>query len=80
MGERLASSKTPKISVTRTAASLSGLVFFQIKPFKDNDRGISHWDTVSKNIISLKGKKIVFMISGNATDIKMYVGVPKNFK
>jgi len=35
---------------------------------------------VSKNIISLKKKKIIFMISGNASDIKLYVGVPKDFK
>lgn len=55
-------------------------VFFHIKPFKDNDRGVNHWDTVSKNIISLKKKKIIFMISGNSSDIKLYVGVPKDFK
>jgi hypothetical protein len=57
-----------------------GWFFFQIKPFKDNDRGISHRDTVSKNLISLKDKKMVFVISGNMADIKMYVGIPKNFK
>lgn len=49
------------------------MVFFQIKPFKDNDRGIGHRDTVSKNLISLKRKKMVFVISGNMADIKMYV-------
>jgi hypothetical protein len=43
--------------------SPSGMVFFQIKPFKDNDRSISHWETVSKNLISLKRKKMVFIIS-----------------
>lgn len=70
-----------------TAATLSlpidhsqSYVFFHIKPFKDNDRGVNHRDTVSKNIISLKKKKIIFMISGNASDIKLYVGVPKDFK
>jgi hypothetical protein len=35
---------------------------------------------VSKNIISLKKKKIIFMISGNTSNIKLYVGVPKDFK
>ena len=55
-------------------------VFFHIKPFKDNDRGVNHRDTVSKNIISLKKKKIIFMISGNTSDIKLYVGVPRDFK
>lgn len=58
----------------------SNYVFFHIKPFKENDRGVNHRDTVSKNIISLKKKKIIFMISGNSRDIKLYVGVPKDFK
>jgi hypothetical protein len=62
------------------ASSITGLIFFQIKPFKDNDREVNHRDTVSKNLISLKKKKMIFIISGNATDIKMYVGIPKNFK
>lgn len=35
---------------------------------------------MSKNIISLKTKKIIFVISGNASNIKLYVGVPKDFK
>lgn len=74
MGEMLVSSTTPKASTKLTkTTNTSGMVFFQIKPFKDNDRGISHRDTVSKNIISLKDKKIIFVISGNMADIKMYV-------
>ena len=55
-------------------------VFFHIKPFKDNDRGINHRDTIGKNLISLKKKKIIFLISGNSTDIKLFVGIPKDFK
>lgn len=35
---------------------------------------------MSKNIISLKKKRIFFIISGNASDIKIYVGVPKDFR
>lgn len=74
MGEMLVSSSSPKTTTTLTkTTNTSGMVFFQIKPFKDNDRSISHWDTVSKNLISLKGKKMMFVISGNMTDIKMYV-------
>ena len=81
MGEMLVSSTSSKPSTNLTkTTNTSGMVFFQIKPFKDNDRGISHRDTVSKNLISLKDKRIIFMISGNMADIKMYVGVPKNFK
>lgn len=67
-------------SVTSPSGHTPGYVFFHIKPFKDNDRGVNHRDTVSKNIISLKHKKIIFMISGNSSAIKLYVGVPKDFK
>jgi hypothetical protein len=74
MGSMLVSSPSPKTSTTLTkTTNTSGMVFFQIKPFKDNDRGIGHRDTVSKNLISLKRKKMVFVISGNMADIKMYV-------
>ncbi len=66
-------------TITHTDRS-SSYIFFHIKPFKDNDRGINHRDTVSKNIISLKKKKILFLISGNSSDIKLYVWVPKDFK
>lgn len=55
------------------SSSESSYTFFHIKPFKDNDRGINHWDTVSKNLISLKKKKIIFVMSGNNTDIKLFV-------
>lgn len=61
-------------------AQHSWYIFFQIKPFKDNDRGINHWDTVSKNLIGLKHKKIIFVITGNVSSIKLYVGIPKDFK
>lgn len=81
MGEMLVSSSSPKTTTTNNnITNMSGLAFFQIKPFKDNDRGIGHRDTVSKNLISLKRKKMIFVISGNMADIKMYVGVPKKFK
>jgi hypothetical protein len=70
-----------KISGTPISGEQSkGYVFFHIKPFKDNDHGVNHRDTVSKNIISLKKKQIKFIISGNAADIKLYVGVPRDFK
>jgi hypothetical protein len=38
-------------------------VFFQIKPFKDNELGVNHWNTVISNLISLKTNKITFLIS-----------------
>ena len=89
MGEMLADSiptpsKSKKIvhhkpSIS-TPSQTSWYIFFQIKPFKDNDRGINHWDTVCKNLIGLKHKKIIFLIKGNVTSIKLYVGIPKDFK
>ncbi len=69
-----------KIENTPPIDHTGAYVFFHIKPFKDNDRGINHRDTVSKNIISLKKKKIIFVISGNSSNIKLYVGVPTDFK
>ncbi|HCB51873.1 TPA: hypothetical protein DEP21_04915 [Patescibacteria group bacterium] len=54
-------------------AQHSNTIFFQIKPFKDNDRGVNHWDTVCKNLINLKTKKISFLIRGNYTNIKLFV-------
>lgn len=71
---------TTSVSTEPMSGRSAEYVFFHIKPFKDNDRGVNHRDTVSKNIISLKKKKIIFMISGNSSDIKLYVGVPKDFK
>lgn len=71
---------TTSVATTAMGSHPAGYVFFHIKPFKDNDRGVNHRDTVSKNIISLKKKKIIFLISGNSFDIKLYVGVPKDFK
>lgn len=72
---------TKKIQITQNPGEhTKGYVFFHIKPFKDNERGVNHRDTISKNIISLKNKKIFFIISGNISDIKLYVGVPTDFK
>lgn len=68
------------ISSTQTPLSQGNTVFFQIKPFKDNDRGINHRETVSKNLISLKNKQLIFLIRWNSRSIKFYVWLPKDFK
>ena len=86
IGNMLAGKKTPKTqsaprqNTLTVDQSTGNYIFFQIKPFKDNDRGIGHRDTVIKNLISLKRRKIIFMMRGNSADIKLYVGIPKNFK
>lgn len=80
LGEKLAgvdktqgSQPSPQAHSSPENSSESLYTFFHIKPFKDNDRGINHWDTVSKNLISLKKKKIIFVMSGNNADIKLFV-------
>jgi hypothetical protein len=55
-------------------------VFFQIRPFKDNDRGVNHRETVTKNLISLKHKQLSFLIRGNSRSIQFFVELPKDFK
>lgn len=62
------------------SASSEAYVFFQIKPFKDNDRWVAHWDTIIKNLVSLKTKKIIFVMRGNSTNIKYFVALPKEFQ
>ncbi|MBO4203434.1 hypothetical protein J5893_01180 [bacterium] len=54
--------------------------YFQIKPFKDNDRGIQHREKIVENLISLKEKQISFVISGNSQSIKFFVKLPTSFK
>jgi len=54
--------------------------FLQIKPFKDNELGVNHWDTILKNSASLKSKKISFIISGNSNNIKFFVKLPRGFE
>lgn len=63
-----------------TPQSKSSYVYFQIKPFKDNERGITHREKVVENLISLKDRQISFVISGNSHDIKLYVKLPKSFR
>ena len=59
---------------------LSQYVYYQIKPFKDNELGVGYWEKVIKNLISLKTKKISFMIMGNMAEIKLFVKLPRDFQ
>lgn len=54
--------------------------YFQIKPFKDNERGVQHWEKVIENLISLKEKQISFVVSGNNQSIKFFVKLPHSFR
>ncbi|MBQ2600326.1 hypothetical protein II582_02965 [bacterium] len=40
----------------------SKYTLLQLKPFKDNELGVNHWDTVLTNCASLGSKKISFII------------------
>ncbi len=54
--------------------------YFQIKPFKDNELWVAHWEKLIKNLISLKAKKISFILCGNSAEIKLFVKLPKDFE
>lgn len=60
--------------------SNSKYFFMQLKPFKDNELWINHWDTVLKNCASLWTKKISFIIYWNNNNIKFFVKIPKEFE
>jgi len=53
--------------------------FFLIKPFRENEQGVNHRDTILKNMVSLKKKEMTFLIRGNQMMIKMYAKLPKDF-
>ena len=59
---------------------VSAYSYFQIKPFKDNELWVLHWEKLIKNLISLKAKKIAFIMMGNATEIKLFVKLPRDFE
>lgn len=58
----------------------SKYVLLQLKPFKDNELWINHWDTVLTNCASLGTKKISFIIYWNNANIKFFVKLPKEFE
>ena len=58
----------------------SKYVLLQLKPFKDNELGVNHWDTVLTNCASLWTKKISFIIYWNNANIKFFVKLPKEFE
>ena len=67
-------------AVSATPAKVPTTITFQIKPFKDNERTVEHWQKIVENLISLKSKMISFLISGNSQWIKFYVKMPVKFK
>ena len=67
-------------AVSATSKKEPTTITFQIKPFKDNERTVFHWQKIMENLISLKSKTISFFISGNSQWIKFYVKLPLKFK
>ena len=55
--------QTKTHSITTKKELKSDKVFLQIKPFKDNEFGINHWNAVISNLISLKSNTITFLMS-----------------
>ncbi|HKL44545.1 MAG TPA: DUF87 domain-containing protein [Candidatus Absconditabacterales bacterium] len=76
IGDKIAGKKTNQTS----NKNRSKYFFLQIKPFKDNELGVSHRDTVLRNCASLKTKKISFIMYGNNTNIKFFVKLPREFE
>ena len=60
--------------------STSRYRYFQIKPFKDNELWVGHWEKLIKNLVSLKAKKISFFLYWNSAEIQLLVRVPKDFE
>ena len=58
----------------------SKYILLQLKPFKDNELGVNHWDTVLTNCASLWSKKISFIIYWNNANIKFFVKLPREFE
>ena len=67
-------------AVSATQTKVPTTITFQIKPFKDNERTVEHWQKIVENLISLKSRMISFLISGNSQWIKFYVKMPLKFK
>ena len=67
-------------AVSATQTKVPTTITFQIKPFKDNERTIEHWQKIVENLISLKSRIISFLISWNSQWIKFYVKMPIKFK
>ena len=67
-------------AVSATPTKSPTTITFQIKPFKDNERTVAHWQKIVENLISLKSKTISFLISWNSQWIKFYVKMPIKFK
>jgi hypothetical protein len=41
---------------------------------------VGHWEKVIKNLISLKSKKISFIMYGNSSHIQLFVKLPRDFQ
>lgn len=72
--------KKDEKAVSAPQAKMPTTITFQIKPFKDNERTVAHWQKIVENLISLKSKTISFFISWNSQWVKFYVKLPTKFK
>lgn len=63
-----------------TTINSKDYIFFQIKPFKENDFGIEYWDNLLKNLTNAKEKKIVCIVSWNNQNLKLFICIPNYMK
>ncbi len=66
--------------MTEKTQNNSKYKYYQITPFRDNELGVDHWDSVLKNISVLWEKNIQFTISGNQKVLKFFVKLPVEFE
>ncbi|MCK9466725.1 MAG: DUF87 domain-containing protein [Candidatus Absconditabacterales bacterium] len=72
--------KTSNNMLKETSKKNSKYFLLQLKPFKDNELGVNHRDTILRNCSSLKKKTISFILYGNNHNIKIFVKLPKEFE
>jgi len=69
--------KTTWLATTKKVASW--IVFFKVKPFKDNEFWVSHWENILRNLSSVHGD-ISFVVKWNVKKIELFIGVPIAYK
>ncbi len=77
------SSATGVVSVAEKTLAIpkaptTGTIFFKLRPFRDNELWVTHWENLLRNLSSI-GWDITFMLAGNAQNIDMFVGVPNAY-
>lgn len=77
-----ASTKSTKKSVAepiKVVTPLAGYVTFEIKPYKENELGVSHREWFLANFSSIQ-EPIIFTVRGNRASVKLYMHTPAKYQ